>query len=588
MPSLADKSFRLNRLARLAVVTAGLLLVAYANGLDAAFVFDDAYSIVDNTAIRRLSPIGNVLWTPAEGGRTHDSRPLLNLSLAIDYALHGLWRPGFRLTNLLIHLVNVILVADISRRLLRLTGGFSATAAETLAAVTALLWALHPLHTNVITYAIQRAESLAAVFLLAACDAAIVAIVTGRAAAGLAAVGFCLAGACAKETTAVVLPLVGLFDWCFRDLLARLPARDARRRLRPWLYAGLCLNPAVIVALSLVLGGRGGSAGVGTASTWRYLLTQTEAVWLYIGRLCWPRPLVLDYGDRLATGLHEVWPAAVATAGLLLLVLAGLARCPRRVFPLAAAVLLVAPSSSLVPVATQTMAEHRFYLASACLIGAIVAAAGRWAGRLATPGQRRLLPLAALLVVATVAAEVSRTRERNRDYATASTLWQQNLRDWPDNDRAATNLVSGLIRAGRFAEAAPLATRLVQDHPKRHRNWLNQGRLLAEAGRDDEAIAAFTTAVRLAPRDMDCRINRAIVRSRGEHLAVAIAELDAVIDQRPDLAKAWLARGLAWLRAGNPGRAVGDLETATRLDPDNPTAHRNLAVARQALAGEAR
>jgi len=54
------------------------------------------------------------------------------------------------------------------------------------------------------------------------------------------------------------------------------------------------------------------------------------------------------------------------------------------------------------------------------------------------------------------------------------------------------------------------------------------------------------------------------------------------------LAKAWLARGLAWLRAGDPARALGDLEMAVRLAPDNTSAHRNLTVARHALEGEVR
>ena len=73
----------------MALLTSGLLAIAYANGLDAAFVFDDAYSIVDNTSIRQLVPLRNVLWARAEGGRTHDSRPLLNLSLAISLSRFG-------------------------------------------------------------------------------------------------------------------------------------------------------------------------------------------------------------------------------------------------------------------------------------------------------------------------------------------------------------------------------------------------------------------------------------------------------------------------------------------------------------------
>ena len=103
---------------------------------------------------------------------------------------------------------------------------------------------------------------------------------------------------------------------------------------------------------------------------------------------------------------------------------------------------------------------------------------------------------------------------------------------------------------------------------------------MAEAGRDDEAVAAFTEAARLAPAGVDARINRAIVMSRGKRVDEAIQELDTVITRRPDIAKGWLARGLAYLRSGQPGRAVADLEMAVQLDPENPAGQANLEAAR--------
>ena len=92
------------------LVAAGTVLLAcgYANTLAAAFVFDDDPSIIANSSIRRLWPLTEVLFARAEGGRPHDGRPLLNLSLALNYAAHGLWRPGYRLVNLAIHLANAL------------------------------------------------------------------------------------------------------------------------------------------------------------------------------------------------------------------------------------------------------------------------------------------------------------------------------------------------------------------------------------------------------------------------------------------------------------------------------------------------
>jgi cytochrome c-type biogenesis protein CcmH/NrfG len=559
-----------------------LLAAAYANALDGAFVFDDEVSIVENSSIRRLWPLRDVLMTKAEGGRTHDSRPLLNLSLAVDYAAHGLWRPGFRLVNLAIHLVNVLLVFDVACRILRLSG-LRWSEARLLAAITAVLWAMHPLHTAVNTYVIQRAESLAALFILAAFDAAIVSLARGSLAAAAIAGLLAIVGATAKETTAAILPLVAAFDWAFRD---RLPAADRDRGVRPVLYAGLALNVAAIIGLAWVLGGRGGSAGLTTASVVAYVLTQCRAIWLYVGKLFWPARLVLDHGEWLASGIGEVWPFVVATAALVAGVAIGFGRKPRAFFPLVAAAILLAPTTSIVPVKTQTIAEHRMYLPAAFLIGGLVTAVAVAARRLGCerrPGSCRVVWIS--LVGVFVAASVGRTIIRNRDFQSAVKLWEQNVRDCLENDRGVTNLVAALIREGRFAEAAPLARQAVGDHPERERNWLNLGRILAEGHRDAEAVEAFAEAIRRAPGEADARINLGIVLSRGdaESIDAAIAVLDEAIRLRPDLAKGWLARGMARLRQERPDLAIGDLETAVRLDPENPAGWVNLDIARQSL-----
>jgi Flp pilus assembly protein TadD len=580
---------RLPPVSVVAVATAAVLAVAYANALDGALVFDDEVSITENSSIRELFPIDRVLFAKAEGGRPHDSRPLLNLSLALNYAAHGLWLPGFRLGNLAIHLANICLVFDVARRLLRLSRGAPRSFIVPAAAVTAIVWAAHPLHTLVNTYVIQRAESLAAVFILGAFDLAVVALSNGSVAAAVIAALVAAAGGLAKETTVAVLPLVAAFHWAFRDRLtvSRSSASGGSSAssivsLRAVLYGGLALNPVVLAAVAWAMGGRGASAGIGTADTWHYLLTQSRAVWLYVGKLFWPATLLLDHGDAVVTGIADVWPYAIASALVLAGIGVGFCLRPQPFFPLVAAVLLLAPSSSVVPVATQTVAEHRMYLPSACIIGGVVAAVARAIA--GSPQRSRLVPLAAMLVAAVVIAEVGRTAVRNRDFASATTLWAQNVRDCPANDRGLTNLVASLIREGRFDEAEPLAQAAVASRPDRDRNWLNMGRLLAEAGHDDGAITAFNEAERLAPGGVDARINRAIVMSRGERVQEAIRELDDVIAARPDIAKGWLARGLARLRSGRPDLAVADLEAAVSLDPENPAGCENLQVARNRLA----
>lgn len=448
------------------VATAAVLLaVAYFNALDGAFVFDDEPSIVSNESIRSLWPLSRVLWTQGAIGRTHDGRPLVNLSFAVSYAVHGLWRPGLRIGNLLVHLANTCLVFAIAKRLLDLAqepkapgdGTHEAGRSRWLAAAIAVLWAVHPLHTHVNTYIVQRAESLAATFILGAFLAAITALDRGSlAAAGLAAIIAALGGL-AKETTAAIPPLVAAFDWAFHDRLT--PATDSarRQRARAWLYAGLAANPLVILGTMVATGGRGASAGFGSAPVFEYFLTQCGAVWLYVGKVLWPRTLILDHGDGLAT-LAAAWPWLMLTLAALAVMAIGFWRWPRPFFPAVAAVLLLAPSSSIVPIATQTIAEHRAYLASAAVIGLLLTGFVAVIRRATDSRKRESTRLAGIVTGAVVAllivACLTRTVLRNRDFATAATVWTQNVRDCPSNPRGLRNLAELFTLDQRYDIAA--------------------------------------------------------------------------------------------------------------------------------------
>jgi Flp pilus assembly protein TadD len=425
------------------------------------------------------------------------------------------------------------------------------------------------------------------VFILAAFDAAIVALSAGSLIAAFVAGLLAILGATAKETTAAILPLVAAFDWAYRERLRHAAARSPL--VRPVLYGGLALNLVVLALLGFFLGGRGGSAGLTTASVVAYALTQCRAIWLYLGNLLWPATLVLDHGEWLAAGPGDVWPFVVATVALLAGVAVGFWGMPRGFFPLVAAAILLAPTTSIVPVKTQTIAEHRMYLPAAFLVGGLVTAVAKIFRGLGCERRRVACRVSGFAIVAAlVAASVGRTIVRNRDFESAVTLWEQNVRDCPRNDRGLTNLVAALIREGRFAEATPLARQAAGDHPERERNWLNLGRILAEEGRNAEAAEAFAEAIRRAPGEADARINLGIVLSRGDagSIAAAIAVLDEAIRLRPDLAKGWLARGMVRLRQERPDLAIGDLETAVRLDPENPAGRVNLELARRVIDGQ--
>ena len=141
-------------------------VAAYWHSLDGEFMFDDRVWIVENPSIKHLWPLGDVLL-PADAAHV-GGRPIVSLSLAVNYALGGLDVRGYHAVNLAIHICAALVLFGVVRRTLvlpRLIARFG-EAATPLAAIVALIWAVHPIQTEAVSYVIQRAESLVGLFYL--------------------------------------------------------------------------------------------------------------------------------------------------------------------------------------------------------------------------------------------------------------------------------------------------------------------------------------------------------------------------------------------------------------------------------------
>src|SRR5262249_45547999 len=154
---------RLRQKAAILIVCAGGL--SYLNGFQGEFVFDDRDLIVNNPFIRHLWPPWPALFAPINVGR-----PLVSLSTALNYAVSGLEPWSYHALNLIIHVLAALALFVIVDRTLRtdkLSTRFGADSTM-LALVAALIWTVHPLQTQSVTYIIQRGESLMGLFYLAA------------------------------------------------------------------------------------------------------------------------------------------------------------------------------------------------------------------------------------------------------------------------------------------------------------------------------------------------------------------------------------------------------------------------------------
>jgi tetratricopeptide (TPR) repeat protein len=543
----------------IAVATAA----AYANSFSGPFVLDDVPSIAANPTIRHL---GSALAPSV--ATTGGGRPVLNLSLAVNYAVSGSAVWSYHALNLAIHVLAGLLLYAVVRRTL---GSRAVPAAIPIAFSAALLWSLHPLQTESVTYIIQRAESLMGLFYLLT----LYAFIRGAAAQGARArvwfalsVGACLLGMGTKEVMVSAPLVVLLYD---RTFLAgslreawRRPARVHAALFSTWLFL------AVLVASTH---GRGGTAGFGTGVSWRsYALTQFAAVAHYLRLALWPYPLVFDYGTAPAGPSLGLALCAVLVTCLAAMTFWALVRRPALGFLGACFFALLAPSSSVVPVATEIMAEHRMYLALAPVVVLGVAAVFRGLGRAALP-----------LCVAVSAGLLGATWLRNETYRTETDLWGDAVVRRPDNDRARTNLGNALSSEGRTAEAVAQLEVALRLNPQNVDAHNDLGNALNALGRTAEANAQFEEARRLNPGSVEAHNNLGNALSAQGRGAEAVAQYEEALRLNPDYAEARNNLGNVLSAQGRSAEAIPQFEAALRLRPEVAEVHNNLGNALKAL-----
>src|SRR5437762_2394805 len=545
-----------------AVLTAAAL-VAWANSFRGPFIFDDLPAIVENATIRTLA-LPTAL-APPRSGQPAGGRPLVNFSFALNWAVGGPDVRGYHVLNLAIHVLAALALFGMVRRTLRSRPLAAKFAADTtpLAVALAALWMLHPLQTESVTYIAQRAESLAGLCLLLTLYASIrgaesptptrwhtVAVVT------------CLLGMATKEVMYAAPLLVLLHDRTFLSATFR----QALRR-RPWFYAALAATWLLLGWLVKQAGTRGATAGFGLGITpWHYLLTQCGALIHYVRLAFWPDPLVLDYGTATTKSIADVWPQAALLLALFGATLVALVRYPPWGFLGAWFFLLLAPTSSVLPLATQTIAEHRMYLPLAAIIAAIVVGVWHLLGRRSV-----------VVFVAIAIALGALTAQRNIDYRSAVSIWQDNIAKRPDSPRPYGELASALSDTGRIPEALAAydtAVRLLPNYPKVRHNY---GVALAVAGRLDEAAAQFELAVAQLPTLADAHYELGNVRHEQGRNAEALACYEAAIRLRPDFALAHNNAANILTNFGRTDEALVHYAAAVHVDPNLPDAQYNWA-----------
>jgi tetratricopeptide (TPR) repeat protein len=564
-------------------------LIAYSNSFSVPFVYDDVTAIPGNPTIRHLWPIGPVLSPP--GRLTTSGRPIVNLSLAINYALGQTDVWGYHALNLAVHILAGLILFGLVRRTLasldatrvfqisdfkfKIVDGQATTQSEisnlkfeisqaTLLAFTvAALWMLHPLQTESVTYIVQRAESLMGLFYLLTLYCFVRGAESRLQESGVrnqekefktqnpqatlplssgltplasrlwqaASILSCLLGMACKEVMVSAPLMVLLYDRTF--VAGSFRAAWQKRR---YFYLGLAASWLLLGFLVVSTGGnRNGSAGFSSGMTWwTYALTQLPAIVHYLRLSLWPHPLIFEYGTAVVKHAGEVIPGALIIAALATGTVIGLRRWPALGFVGVWFFAILAPSSSVVPVVTETMAEQRMYLPLAAVVVLVVLGIYAWAGR---RGAFALLASAVSLGILTF--------QRNQDYGSDLSIWNDTVAKRPENARAHNNL----------------------------------GESLSQAGQKTEAVQQYQEAVRLKPTDPDYNFNLATALSGLGHVQESLGQFEATLRLVPDYAPAHLNYGLALMKAGQASNAIAQYKEALRINPNYAEAHNDWGIA---------
>jgi tetratricopeptide (TPR) repeat protein len=596
-------------IAVLILVVAGV--VFYSNTFSSPFIFDDKAYIAQKETLHQLWP----LWTPM----LNSHRPVADFSFALNYALDDfldLFQSGdpsfapsvgnlgsqsvkhtfhywaYHAVNLAIHVAAALILFDFTRRTLS-RGALALRYGQVawgLALSVALLWLVHPLQTESVTYVYQRFESLMGMFFLLTFYCFLRAQDSPRAVWWyVGSVAACLLAMGSKEVAAAAPPLLLWYD---RAFLAS-GWRELLRRRWPFYaaLAGVLLLLALLMLHMRPVYASGGILKVEGVGPLEYARTQPGVILHYLRLSVWPQGQNLDYGWPVANTWLGIVPPLGIVLGLLGLTVWCAWRHPAWGFLGGWFFLILAPTSSIAPIRDLAF-EHRMYLSLAAVLAALVVGGYELLPRLpfyrsGTRLQQRLIQIVPL-VVATVALG-SATYVRNTVYFSPISLWRDIIAKAPDHPRAYNNL--GLmymmvrqppeVARSYQREAERLFREAIKLDPKYYDAHYNLAQILTNKGREgrNEAIEHFTVCLDanswFVPHSHHnlalLLLDKGQAQEARRHLEIAMEKEPKNILIRNNLA--------AVVERTDPAAALELYQKTLALAPDDPRTMMSMAMA---------
>jgi tetratricopeptide (TPR) repeat protein len=533
----------------------------YFNALRNGFVYDDIPQVVQNPWIRETRFIPEIFSTNVwafQKTSTNYYRPLMHISFMLSYALFGLKAWGFHLVNILLHAGVTLLVYLISSRLFQANKQSASFFSRFLPFLAAILFAVHPIHTEVVAWVGGVTDLSFTLFFLLALYLYILSTEIGvhqKVLSLLSVVSFFLATLCKEPALTFPLILVA-YDYSLRRKAPR--PLDCLKRYAPYLGAAVIYFILRVIAL-------GGFAPVrrhGELGVYELLINVFPLFRLYLEKLLLPVHLNAYHVFSPISSIAEPevlfsLASAIVFAGIVLL---ALKKSRLAFFALALVLVPLLPALYIPGTGENTFAERYLYLPSfgfvllvALFAGWVVLRKPLWAG-----------PMAAALALVTVLYSLG-TLQRNGVWKDDESLWRDVVQHSPNSAVPHYNLASALNAQGRIDEAIGEYQTAIRIQPAVVA-YTSLGVAYEAKGLINEAIEQYRLALRLQPDDADVHTYLAIAYAESGALNNAIEHFRIAVQLQPDSANAQYGLGRAYLEKGRPAEAIPYLEAAVRLN----------------------
>jgi len=549
-----------------------IALLVYGPSFKVPFLFDDRLSIVQNQYIRITSLGARPLFYAAFQD-FKQNRPLTNLSLALNYYFNRENPRGYHLVNFFFFLLTAFGIWQVLGKIFSRLG-YDPLRGALAAWLSALVWTVHPLNIQAVTYIVQRHTSIAGAF--SVWSIYFYQLGLERKSWSwvfLLGSGLCCALALLSKETALTLPAIILAYrlYFFDGLKPGWFGRNWKWILALAIFylatAGVALRPSMLEALS-------SGFKKFPFTPWQRLLTEPRVLLWYLMITVFPLPRFLAVEHDFTASTSFFHPLSTASSFLILIMaLVGmiLQARGRKLFSFLALWFFGQVLVEALPLPIDLAFEHRLYLASlSIIVPAVSWPVLRW---------EKFRPALVCIIMVAVFFVVF-SFQRNRVWLSEESLWRDAVKKSPGYDRPWYNYCTALGEAGKCRTAIPSCQKAISLGPGYYKPHHNLGLCYFKTGNFALAEKELLDAAGLCP-ERECSatyFNLALFYSviREHQKAVKWHLADLAVE--PGNAKAHYYLALNYRILNEDDKYLGELQEALARDP-------NLSDARLELAG---